>query len=60
MCIRDSHLPDPVVYLEHIGLYGLRGGITGWGKSINQIVDTGAVVNRLENGDSSIGKARVV
>ena len=60
LLIESHHLPDPVVYLEHIGLYGLRGGITGWGKSINQIVDTGAVVNRLENGDSSIGKARVV
>jgi pyruvate/2-oxoglutarate/acetoin dehydrogenase E1 component len=60
LLIESHHLPDPVVYLEHIGLYGLRGGITGWGKSINQIVDTEAVMNRLENGDSSIGKARVV
>ena len=60
LLIESHHLPDPVVYLEHIGLYGLRGGITGWGKSINQIVDTEAVMNRLDNGDSSIGKARVV
>ena len=60
LLIESHHLPDPVVYLEHIGLYGLRGGITGWGKSINQIVDTGAVMNRLENGDSSIGRARIV
>ena len=60
LLIESHHLPDPVVYLEHIGLYGLRGGITGWGKSINQIVDTEAVMIRLENGDSSIGKARVV
>ena len=48
LLIESHHLPDPVVYLEHIGLYGLRGGITVWGKSINQIVDTGAVMNRLE------------
>jgi pyruvate/2-oxoglutarate/acetoin dehydrogenase E1 component len=33
-------LDDPVVFLEHIGLYGLRGGKTGWGDNINQIVDT--------------------
>ena len=51
---------DPVVYLEHIGLYGLRGGNTGWGHSINQIVDTDSVHQRLANGDNSIGEARVV
>ena len=60
LLIESHHLPDPVVYLEHIGLYGLRGGITGWGKSINQIVDTGPVMNRLQNNGSSIGKARVI
>ena len=31
-------MDDPVIFLEHIGLYGLRGGKTGWGDSINQIV----------------------
>ncbi len=57
----ESHaLPDPVIYLEHIGLYGLRGGRTGWGDSINQIVDEGSVHEQLKKGNSSIGKARVV
>ncbi len=60
LLIESHHLPDPVVYLEHIGLYGLRGGITGWGKSINQIVNTEDVANRLRDGDSSIGKAGVI
>jgi pyruvate/2-oxoglutarate/acetoin dehydrogenase E1 component len=57
----ESHaLEDPVVFLEHIGLYGLRGGLTGWGQSINQVVDTKAVHGRLARGENSIGKARVV
>jgi len=57
----ESHaLPDPVIYLEHIGLYGLRGGNTGWGTSINQIVDERTVHENLSQGLSSIGKARVV
>jgi len=60
LLIESHHLPDPVVFLEHIGLYGLRGGMTGWGKSINQVVDTGSVEKRLESGNSSIGSARIV
>ena len=57
----ESHaLDDPVVFLEHIGLYGLRGGLTGWGQSINQLVDTKTVHERLARGENSIGKARVV
>ena len=60
LLIESHHLPDPVVYLEHIGLYGLRGGMTGWGKSINQIVDTKSVDQRLESGNISIGSARIV
>ena len=57
----ESHaLPDPVVYLEHIGLYGLRGGKTGWGKSINQLVDTESVHGRLAAGQTSIGEAKIV
>ena len=60
LLIDSHHLPDPVVYLEHIGLYGLRGGMTGWGKSINQVVDTESVEKRLESGNSSIGSARIV
>ena len=60
LLIESHHLPDPVVYLEHIGLYGLGGGMTGWGKSINQIVDTNSVDQRLESGNISIGSARIV
>ena len=60
LLIESHHLPDPVIYLEHIGLYGLRGGITGWGKSINQDVDTESVQNRLSEGENSIGEARVI
>tara|TARA_Y100001936_G_C16028783_1_gene644204 strand:- start:752 stop:1609 length:858 start_codon:yes stop_codon:yes gene_type:complete len=60
LLIEGHALPDPVVFLEHIGLYGLRGGMTGWGDSINQIVDTDSVHRRLEAGETSIGKAKVV
>ena len=44
MLIESHSLPDPVVFLEHLGLYGLRGGSTGWGDNINQLVDTAAKV----------------
>jgi pyruvate/2-oxoglutarate/acetoin dehydrogenase E1 component/TPP-dependent pyruvate/acetoin dehydrogenase alpha subunit len=60
MLIEGHALPDPVVFLEHLGLYGLRGGSTGWGDNINQLVDTKSVHNRLSQGDISIGKARVI
>tara|TARA_Y100001970_G_scaffold291885_1_gene430828 strand:- start:12138 stop:14906 length:2769 start_codon:yes stop_codon:yes gene_type:complete len=60
LLIEGHALPDPFVFLEHIGLYGLRGGITGWGDSINQIVDTESVHRRLESDETSIGKAKVV
>ena len=57
----EAHaLNDPVIYLEHIGLYGLRGGLTGWGDSISQVVDRKSVHERLAGGESSIGTARVV
>ena len=57
----ESHaLDDPVIYLEHIGLYGLRGGLTGWGDSISQVVDRKSVHERLAKGENSIGNARVV
>ena len=57
----ESHaMDDPVVFLEHLGLYGLRGGKTGWGDSINQVVDTESVKKRLENKESSIGKAKII
>jgi pyruvate/2-oxoglutarate/acetoin dehydrogenase E1 component len=60
MLIEGHALPDPVVFLEHLGLYGLRGGITGWGDNINQLVDTESVHKRLSNGQNSIGQARVI
>ncbi len=60
LLIEGHALPDPFVFLEHIGLYGLRGGITGWGDSINQIVDTESVHRRLESGETSIGKGKIV
>jgi len=60
MLIESHELPDPVVFLEHLGLYALRGGLTGWGESINQLVDTESVHQRLAAGETSLGKARVV
>lgn len=60
LLIEGHALPDPFVFLEHIGLYGLRGGVTGWGDSINQLVDTESVHKRLESDETSIGKARIV
>ena len=57
----EAHaLDDPVIYLEHIGLYGLRGGLTGWGDAISQVVDRESVHERIARGESSIGKAGVV
>jgi pyruvate/2-oxoglutarate/acetoin dehydrogenase E1 component len=60
MLVEAHALDDPVVYIEHIGLYGLRGGKTGWGESISQLVDTDSVHARLARGESSIGQAHVV
>ena len=60
MLIESHQLPDPVVFLEHIGLYGLRGGLTGWGDNINQIVDTKTVQKRVSRGQLSIGQSRVL
>jgi pyruvate/2-oxoglutarate/acetoin dehydrogenase E1 component len=61
LLVEASHLPDPVLMLEHIGLYGLRGGMTGWGMNINQNVDTESVKQRIESGDDlTIGQAHVV
>jgi len=55
-------LPDPCVFLEHIGLYGLRGGRTGWGDCISQNVDTKGIHNDLDKGlgPHRIGTARTV
>ncbi len=60
LLIEAHELPDPVIFLEHIGLYGLRGGNTGWGNSINQLVDSDAVHERLSEGLNSIGEARII
>ncbi len=60
LLIESHDLNDPVVFLEHLGLYGLGGGKTGWGDSINQIIDTESVKKRLANNQSSIGKAKII
>ncbi|HJN55770.1 MAG TPA: transketolase C-terminal domain-containing protein, partial [Candidatus Poseidoniales archaeon] len=46
----------------HIGLYGLRGGRTGWGDCISQNVDTKGIHNDLDKGlgPHRIGTARTV
>ena len=61
LLVEAAHLDDPVLFLEHIGLYGLRGGKTGWGQNINQKVDTSSVHTSIEQGKRhSIGKASIV
>lgn len=61
LLVEGAHLPDPVLMLEHIGLYGLRGGLTGWGMNINQSVDTETVAAHMAEGRPyKLGKAAVV
>ena len=61
LLVEAAHLPDPVLMLEHIGLYGLRGGLTGWGMNINQNVNTKIVAEHIEQGTPyKIGKAEVI
>ena len=61
LLVEAAEVPDPVIMLEHIGLYGLRGGLTGWGQNINQKVDTKSVNDAINNGDNyKIGKAEVI
>lgn len=61
LLVEGAHLPDPVLMLEHIGLYGLRGGKTGWGMNINQEVDTVTVQRHVEAGTPyKLGQAAVI
>ncbi len=61
LLMEGAQLPDPVLMLEHIGLYGLRGGLTGWGMNINQTVDTETVNTHIENGERyKLGRAEVI
>ena len=61
LLVEAAALPDPVVYLEHLGMYGLRGGMTGWGDRIHMQVDTESVAKAIESGDTyKLGKANIV
>jgi pyruvate/2-oxoglutarate/acetoin dehydrogenase E1 component len=61
LLMEAAELDDPVMFLEHIGLYGLRGGKTGWGMNINQNVDTQPVNDAIAAGKRlKIGKAGVI
>ncbi len=62
LLVEAADLPDPVLFLEHIGMYGLRGGLTGWGDNINQVIDKQGILNHLDSGSSTykIGKAATV
>ena len=61
LLVEAASLPDPVVYLEHLGMYGLRGGMTGWGDRIHMQVDTESVEQVIKSGGTyKIGKANVV
>ena len=55
-----AELDDPVLFLEHIGLYGLRGGLTGWGQNINQKVDTQPVKDALNQAIASKSARQVL
>ncbi|MDP7329395.1 MAG: transketolase C-terminal domain-containing protein [Candidatus Thalassarchaeaceae archaeon] len=61
LLVEAAALPDPVVFLEHLGMYGLRGGMTGWGDRIHMQVDTESVAKAVESGDTyKLGRANVV
>ena len=61
LLVEAAALPDPVVFLEHLGMYGLRGGMTGWGERIHMQVDTESVANAVKSGDTyKLGLANIV
>ena len=61
LLVEAAALEDPVVFLEHLGMYGLRGGLTGWGDRIHMQVNTENVSEAIKSGDTyKIGKANVV
>ena len=61
LLIEAANVDHPVLFLEHIGLYGLRGGMTGWGQNINQVVDVDEVHNKLESDSQfKLGKAEII
>ena len=61
LLMEAAELNDPVIMLEHIGLYGLGGGLTGWGQNINQKVDVKPVKSAIKAQERyKIGKAAVI
>jgi len=61
LLVEAAAIDGPVLFLEHIGLYGLRGGLTGWGQNINQDVDTESVHKAIDSDENyKIGKAEVI
>jgi len=61
LLVEAAALQDPVVFLEHLGMYGLRGGMTGWGDRIHMQVNTENVAEAVKSGYTyKIGKANVV
>ena len=61
LLVEAAALDDPVVFLEHLGMYGLRGGVTGWGDRIHMQVDTETVAKHVESGETyKLGKAHIV
>ncbi len=61
LLMEAAELNDPVIMLEHIGLYGLGGGLTGWGQNINQKVDVEPVKAAIDASERyKIGKAAVI
>ncbi len=61
LLVESAKIDDPVIFLEHIGLYGLRGGKTGWGDSINQLVNTNEIEKYITSDECyKIGKASII